>query len=82
VDEVDRVVRASGLYLNRQQFVESAIREKVERVGLFAGGNPGSVGLVSGPQSLHGNRDDGFLGRVREAFLVSSSSFGISPFTR
>ena len=32
MDEVDRVVRASGLYVNRQQFVESAIREKIEKV--------------------------------------------------
>jgi len=30
VDEVDRIVRGSGLYINRQQFIESAIRERIE----------------------------------------------------
>jgi Arc/MetJ-type ribon-helix-helix transcriptional regulator len=30
MDEVDRIVRESGLYINRQQFIESAIREKIE----------------------------------------------------
>jgi hypothetical protein len=29
-DEVDRIVRESGVYINRQQFIESAIREKIE----------------------------------------------------
>lgn len=31
VDEVDRIVLRSGLYVNRQQFIESAVREKIER---------------------------------------------------
>ena len=35
IDEVDRVVREYGLYVNRQQFVESAVREKVERFKLL-----------------------------------------------
>jgi metal-responsive CopG/Arc/MetJ family transcriptional regulator len=30
IDEVDRIVRDSGLYANRQQFIESAIRERIE----------------------------------------------------
>jgi len=30
MDEVDRIVRESGLYINRQQFIESAIRERIE----------------------------------------------------
>jgi hypothetical protein len=30
MDEVDRIVRGSGLYINRQQFIESAIRERIE----------------------------------------------------
>ena len=30
MDEVDRIVRESGLYANRQQFIESAIRERIE----------------------------------------------------
>jgi len=33
VDEVDRIVKEhSELNYNRQQFVESAIREKIERI--------------------------------------------------
>ena len=32
VDEVDEIVRENRLYVNRQQFVESAIREKIEKV--------------------------------------------------
>jgi hypothetical protein len=31
MDEVDRIVRGSGLYINRQQFIESAIRERIEQ---------------------------------------------------
>jgi Arc/MetJ-type ribon-helix-helix transcriptional regulator len=30
MDEVDRIVRESGLYINRQQFIESALRERIE----------------------------------------------------
>jgi metal-responsive CopG/Arc/MetJ family transcriptional regulator len=30
MDEVDRIVRGNGLYVNRQQFIESAIRERIE----------------------------------------------------
>jgi len=30
MDEVDRIVQESGLYINRQQFIESAIRERIE----------------------------------------------------
>ena len=30
MDEVDRIVRESGVYINRQQFIESAIRERIE----------------------------------------------------
>jgi metal-responsive CopG/Arc/MetJ family transcriptional regulator len=32
MDEVDGIVRENRLYMNRQQFVESAIREKIEKV--------------------------------------------------
>jgi len=41
VDEVDRIVRECGLYLNRQQFIESAIREKVEKFRLVEGKSGG-----------------------------------------
>ena len=34
MDEVDRIVWKSGLYINRQQFIESAIREKIENIKL------------------------------------------------
>jgi hypothetical protein len=30
MDEVDRIVRGNGVHINRQQFIESAIREKIE----------------------------------------------------
>ena len=31
VDEVDRIVRENGVYVNRQQFIEAAIRERIEQ---------------------------------------------------
>jgi Arc/MetJ-type ribon-helix-helix transcriptional regulator len=31
IDEVDRIVRGSGVYVNRQQFIESALRERIEQ---------------------------------------------------
>jgi Arc/MetJ-type ribon-helix-helix transcriptional regulator len=31
IDEVDRIVRGSGVYINRQQFIESALRERIEQ---------------------------------------------------
>jgi len=31
MDEVDRIVRESGLHTSRQQFIESAIRERIEK---------------------------------------------------
>ena len=31
IDEVDRIVRESGMYISRQQFIEAAIRERVEQ---------------------------------------------------
>jgi len=36
IEEIDRIVREHpGLSYNRQQFVESAIREKIERTKLL-----------------------------------------------
>lgn len=32
MDEVDRIVRECGLYINRQKFIESAIRERIENI--------------------------------------------------
>jgi len=31
MDEVDRIVREGELYTSRQQFIESAIRERIEK---------------------------------------------------
>jgi hypothetical protein len=31
IDEVDRIVQESELYINRQQFIESVIRERIEQ---------------------------------------------------
>ena len=31
MDEVDRIVRESAVHINRQQFIESAIRERIEK---------------------------------------------------
>jgi Arc/MetJ-type ribon-helix-helix transcriptional regulator len=30
VDEIDRIVRENGLYVSRQQFIEAALRERIE----------------------------------------------------
>ncbi|MCW4026361.1 MAG: ribbon-helix-helix domain-containing protein, partial [Candidatus Bathyarchaeota archaeon] len=70
VNEVDKFVRSSGLYVNRQQFVESAIREKVERLTLYSVGNPGFVGSSLTDPSPSGNPGEGFLVRLKETFLV------------
>ena len=32
VEEVDRIIKKYNFYGNRQQFVESALREKIEKV--------------------------------------------------
>jgi len=33
-EEIDRIVLKYGFYGNRQQFIESAVREKIEKVRL------------------------------------------------
>lgn len=35
VEEVDRIVKTFPIYANRQQFVESAVRDKIEKVRLI-----------------------------------------------
>jgi len=58
MDEVEKIVSGHPeLYNNRQQFVESAIREKIERLGLMG---------VTASQQI----DDNLLGRVKETFLA------------
>jgi hypothetical protein len=66
MDEVDRVVGNSGLYPNRQQFIESAIREKVEKLRVF------DAGSVSRPRLQPGsscNLNKELIG-IKESFLV------------
>ena len=65
VDEVDWIVRRDGLYVNRQQFIESAIREKVEKVRVYGGG-----GLESTVKVPLKGLDDDFLVRIREHVLA------------
>ena len=65
VDEVDGIVRDCGLYINRQQFIESAIREKVEKF-LFVGEREVRI------TSLSQEADDDLLVHVKETFLAHS----------
>jgi len=68
VDEADRIVRESGLYFNRQQFVESAIREKVEK---FA--EDGEVANLRSERrsvAMSHESDDSFLFYIKETFLA------------
>jgi len=46
IEEADRVVQKNKLYINRQQFIESAIREKIENISSHSG-NPTRIGLNS-----------------------------------
>jgi Arc/MetJ-type ribon-helix-helix transcriptional regulator len=68
MDAVDHVVTQSGLYLNRQQFVESAIREKVENHRRYTKGLT-RTGLGSKPLSPIG-KDSSVLVGVKESFLM------------
>jgi metal-responsive CopG/Arc/MetJ family transcriptional regulator len=38
MNEVDRIIEKFTFYGNRQQFIESAIREKIEKVRAFEAG--------------------------------------------
>jgi Arc/MetJ-type ribon-helix-helix transcriptional regulator len=51
VDEVDGIVRGSRLYVSRQQFIEAAVREKIERARLLKEGD-GDAGLMSRVKSV------------------------------
>jgi hypothetical protein len=58
MDEVEKIVsNHPELYNNRQQFIESSIREKIERLGL--------MGVTTSQQI-----DDNLLGRIKETFLA------------
>ena len=44
IEEIDKIVIGyPGLHYNRQQFVESAIREKIEKMQLIRGNNSKSM---------------------------------------
>jgi len=66
MDEVDWIVNNGGLYLNRQQFIESAIREKVERLKVLDAGSMPRLGLRSGSLCVL----DEDLVAIKESFLV------------
>ncbi len=66
MDEVDWIVGNSGLYLNRQQFIESAIREKVERLRVL---DAGSLLHLDKGSGLSGVSSVDYAG-IKEAFLV------------
>lgn len=63
VDEVDGIVRKRGLYINRQQFIESAIREKVEKFRLVEE-------REATAEVLSREVDEEFLVHVKETFLA------------
>lgn len=69
VEEVDSIVKKSRLYLNRQQFIESAIREKIENIDSL-NGKETSIGLDSSfLNTFQSSKDDVLVG-VKESFLM------------
>ena len=73
MDEVDAIVQECSMYINRQQFIESAIREKVEKFK-FMRIREMTTNLGSEPtgSALLREVDDNLLVRVKEIFLVHS----------
>jgi metal-responsive CopG/Arc/MetJ family transcriptional regulator len=55
INEIDRILKKSPMYGNRQQFVESAIREKIEKVRLTEIGLRVGVERIP-PQNLQDNQ--------------------------
>ncbi len=70
VDEVDEIVRDFKLYVNRQQFVESAIREKIERVKFLRGREAASLGPELGITTGLREIGEDFLVGVKDTFLA------------
>jgi Arc/MetJ-type ribon-helix-helix transcriptional regulator len=70
MDEVDEIVRDFGLYLNRQQFVESAIREKVERTRLLKETKGASLNSERRGAAVSKEVGEDLLVRVKEAFMA------------
>ena len=73
MDEVDATVQECRMYINRQQFIESAIREKVEKFKFMKiremTANPRSEPTGS---ALLQEVDENLLIHVKEIFLVHS----------
>jgi Arc/MetJ-type ribon-helix-helix transcriptional regulator len=63
IDEIDGIVRVCGLYVNRQQFIESALREKVEKFKLVEE-------REARAEVLSPRVDENFFVRVKEIFLA------------
>lgn len=71
VDEVDGIVERRGLYVNRQQFIESAIREKVERFLHSEGREAANPGSKSRSEAFSGAKGDcSFLVHIKETILA------------
>jgi len=66
MDEVDGIVNNGRLYLNRQQFIESSIREKVERLRVLDAGSLLHLGGCSGSLGIS---NESLVG-IRESLLV------------
>lgn len=68
VREIDIIVEECGLYINRQQFIESALREKVEKF-LFVG-EATSLRPELRIKARSQEADDDLLVRVKETILA------------
>jgi len=69
MDEVDRIVREGGL-INRQQLIESAIRERVENAKPVEEREAGSLELEPGIAAPSKEMGEGLLNRARDTFLA------------
>lgn len=70
VDEVDGIVREWKLYINRQQFIESAIREKVEKFKLVEEREATNLRSETRIKAPLQEVDDDLLVHVKETFLA------------
>jgi len=70
LDRIDEIVRESELYVSRQQFIESAIREKIERNKL--GNEREAINPVSeeGTAAPSKEMHDELSAKVRNTFLA------------
>jgi len=69
MDEVDGIVRDCGTYVSRQQFIESAVREKIERIRIMKEGGANlrpELEITAPSQEIGGD----FSARVKDTFLA------------